>query len=813
MSYPSHIIERIRQLYKHREGHILPFPWCEDFSFNLKDIFTRLKIVNKEKTRGTLTDEISNITAIFKPHVECENPRIVLIEGEPGMGKTTYSQKLAYDWATKQDEWDESFPAIEVLIFLRCHDIKSSIWDAIDDQILPEDVDAEAKKDFVKFIQESQSKVLLVLDGLDEADPSKLPSIYFKLLESKELPYCHIVITSRHEVGKKVRRYCDTLWEIQGFTKEDAKNFIRKYFHNMEHLATKLLKELWPLRYYPFLYDGDDGEDDGDELITQLTKNPLNTALLCVLFEDFKGVLPKNRTQLYTEIALCVLRRYEKKNGFLNNDKDLILVYKKELLLLGSLALEALRNGEIYFDKQEESLRFTVLIKFGFLSIQTGGTKRKPCMRCAFLHKSFQEFFAGLYLAFQIMDKEIDCATIVNGERFWNELNRVFIFMGGIIASKSEEVAVSFVNSITAHINFLLRTHVGKATSCLVLAFKFILECSTLKENLESQLICTLCESLELSSITYLNFSGNIIGTIGVSCISQALTATSSLTNLDLSENSIGADGASFLSKALTANSSLTNLDLSENSIGDDGASFLSKALTANSSLTTLNLGYNGIGANGASFLSKALTANSSLTNLDLSENSIDDDGASFLSKALTANSSLTTLNLGYNGIGSNGASFLSKALTANSSLTNLDLSKNSIDDDGASFLSKALTANSSLTTLNLRYNGIGSNGASFLSKALTANSSLTNLDLSKNRIGADGASFLFKALTANLSLTNLDLSENRIVADDVSFLSKALTAKSSLTTLKLDYNGIVDDDTSFLSKAVKVNKTIIVIL
>ena len=799
VSYPSHIIERIRQLYKRREGHHLPFPWCEDFSFNLKDIFTRLKIVNKQKTRGVLTDEITNMTGIFRAHAECQKPRIVLIEGEPGMGKTTYSQKLAYDWATNQDEWDESFPAIEVLIFLRCYDIKSSIWDAIDDQILPEDVNKEAKENFVKFIQDNQSKVLLVLDGLDEADPSKL-AMYKKLVESKDLPGCHIVITSRHEIGKKLRRYCDTLWDIVGFTEEDAKSFIRKYFQGVQPMADKLIQKLWPS---PF------NQSYPTEKLGEMTNNPLNTALLCILFEDFEGVLPTNRTELYIEIVLCVLRRYEKKNGLSCSGKRLISVYRTELLLLGSLALDSLLKGEFYFERQEESFNSTVLLKFGFLSVQPASVKRKPCIRCAFLHKSFQEFFAGFYLAFQILDKEIDSASVVTNERYLYEMNQVFSYMSGIIALQSEETVLSLVNSITAHINLLVRRCDDKAKPCMKLAFKFVWECSTLKKNLESQLVRTLGKHLDLSSLTNLDLCGNGIGAVGASCISQALTANSSLTNLDLCENSIGPAGASSLSQALAANSSLTNLNLSWNGIGDDGASFLSEALAANSSLTNLDFRNNDIGAAGASCLSQALAANSSLTNLDLSYNSISGDGASCLSQALSANTSLTNLNLSYNSIGVDGASRLSEALIANSSLANLNLSNNSIGADGASSISKALAANSSLTYLDLSENSVGDDGASFLPQALSANSLLTNLNLRKNGICADGASFLSQALSANSVLTYLDLGMNSIGSDGASFLSQALTTNCSLTNLDLRCNSIGDDGASSLSNALTANSSL----
>ena len=794
------IIERIRQLYKRREGRLVPFPWCDVLNFKLNDIFTRLKIVNKEKTRGTLTDdEITNMTAIFRPHPDCQEPRILLIEGEPGMGKTTYTQKLAYDWANRQDEWDTSFPSIEVLLLLRCNDVKYGIWEAIDDQLLPDDIDEQAKENFFKYIRENQAKSLLLLDGLDEVPDSFKLDMYYSLVQSKLLPACHIAITSRHEVGKKVRPYCDTLWEIVGFTNNDAKSFIRKYFQGKEQLAAKLIKRLQMSEDDDD--DGDDDDDDSLETLGELTKNPLNTALLCCLFEDFEGVLPTSRTELYVEIVTFVLRRYEEKNGLKSNDGDLISGYKEELFLLGSFALESLLKGESYFEKKENTVK---PINFGFLSFQQGGAKRKPCTRYAFLHQSFQEFFAGFFLASQVISKERDLTSVVGDKRYLDKLRQVFLFMSGIIASRSEETAVTFFIVMAKKIN-----SAEDRKSYMRLACECLLECSRVQESLETRLVCSLGEHLDMSSLTEVNFMETGIHDAGAAAISIAITGNFSLTSLNLGLNSIGEAGASSLSQALTENSSLTSLDIGGNSIGYAGASSLSQALTANSSLTSLGISGNSIGDAGASALSQALTANSSLTSLDLNGNSIGDAGATSLSRALTANSSLISLYLYSNSIGDAGASSLSRALTANSSLTSLDLFRNSIGDAGASSLSQALTANSSLTGLYLGENSICDAGASSLSQGLTANSSLSSLDLSYNSIGEAGACSLSEALTENSSLTSLYLSYNSIGDAGASSLSQALTANSSLTSLYLSYNSIGDAGASSLSQALTANSSL----
>ena len=188
-----------------------------------------------------------------------------------------------------------------------------------------------------------------------------------------------------------------------------------------------------------------------------MMSNPLNTTLLCILCEDFNGSFPTSRTQLYIEIVLCVLRRYEEKNKLSSANDDLIKVYEKELLHLGHMALKSLCKGELYIEERKLDCSSTVLsllTKFGFLSIQiTQVCRRKRCVRYGFMHKSFQEFFSGFYLATKILCGELDCDTVVTDGRYFNELKQAFLFISGIVVSRCEETAVRLVKFIAAHIN------------------------------------------------------------------------------------------------------------------------------------------------------------------------------------------------------------------------------------------------------------------------------------------------------------------------------------------------------------------------
>ena len=82
-------------------------------------------------------------------------------------------------------------------LLIKCNEMKSSIWEAIDDQLLPTEIHDQAKECFFEFIRKNQSKVLLVLDGLDEMNSSELKAtLTLSMVRNSQVDtlYSHLVM-------------------------------------------------------------------------------------------------------------------------------------------------------------------------------------------------------------------------------------------------------------------------------------------------------------------------------------------------------------------------------------------------------------------------------------------------------------------------------------------------------------------------------------------------------------------------------------------------------------------------------------------
>jgi len=863
---PEKLVELIRREYK---GAVLcPFPWCEDeLQLELSNVFTRLQIVSKKKERTKLTDDNVNMTDVFRPHAECAEPRVVLIEGDPGMGKTTYCQKLAYDWSMREIPPEASFPKVEMLLLLKCRDMNTAdIEDAIGDQLLPQDVDEKEKENFFHFIHSNQSRVLLVLDGLDELRQDLFQG-FLPLIQGRVFFNIYVMLTTRHDVGMKVRRYCDTLLEIVGYTRNDADSYIKKYFCNHEDpsLAEKMIKKL---------------ESDGQ--LRELTANPLNISLLCLICEETGGMFPSKRTKMYDALVECALRRYFAKRGVPLDEDNPMESFADQLNQLGKMAFEALLKCQLYFSAVEMKCQSTDFLQLCFLSREPSASKIRPTPCYAFTHKTFQEYFAALYLAHQVLTGDQGAQSLlaqlspVDNWQVWE-------FLFTMVTSKNSDKAV-FVLSRLCSFFYHRRTQKVIDTTVEADADSDDIICEnnspvlkkywrrTFSED-EKELIDFVTKTLHLiaecedSENELKDYQKKLVHVMARCfpvyflelqptsryCLvySEYLKTNSTLVYLHLTSplnNSL----LTTISGVFHPKHKLVHLSLLDweaicypfrhivvppHQLISANASLgrrinwticfvvpaLAEVLKSGRLLTHLNLHHVLLCHEGVQTLTEVLQANHALTHVNLEKAMIFDPGAIVLGCFLQSNCTLSHLSLPKNWISGVGAGALADGLQSNRALKYLNLSQNLGGDSVAVALARAVESECTLTYLDLsqwfcstdknvpfpdnedvHVELIGPSGASALARALRLNYTLTALDLGHNAISDTGAAAVAEALKSNCILAELYLMENEIGETGAEALGKALQSNCTLTHLNLQGNCIGDSGAKAIAKALQ---------
>ena len=336
---------------------------------------------------------------------EEDNDPLVLVEGSPGIGKTTICLKLAHDWANRA--MPRNFPSFKLVFLLKCRDMKGDIIEDIGEdifeQLLPEDLKEKTKEALVNFLEDlnNQKQILIIFDGLDEL-PDKSEDRVNKVLGRKKLSFCYVLATTRQEKGIETRKQLqfDMCLAIEGFSEDDSFEYIRKHFRNIgtEHSATgeRLIKEV---KQNPLLRD--------------LQRNPLNLLLLCVVYEDHEGSLPSSITELYQTIVRCLLRRYCAREELKTpeKDEDLDKQFERPILALGELAWKCLLNDHLSFyedelEELEKSDEKIVARRVGLVYKEESLKRLKPRHAYSFLHKTFQEYLAASHIAHKFRRSE-----------------------------------------------------------------------------------------------------------------------------------------------------------------------------------------------------------------------------------------------------------------------------------------------------------------------------------------------------------------------------------------------------------------------
>ena len=425
------VVVKLLKAEYNRRSQLRPLLWDSTIELPIEQVYTRLKIVSKGKWAIQKKNDEVNVFDIFQVCDKSEDV-MTIVEGSPGIGKTTFCLKLAYDWVHGKIPSECSFPKFEFVFLLKCRDIDGDIMEAISEQLLPRGMEKSVEKllHFMKDIRNQEREILIILDGLDEL-PEQSRHHVDELLHRRILPFCYVLATTRQERGIEVRKSVvfDIHLEIKGYTENDSIAYVRRHFETIGQSpkGERLIEEM---QQNTFLH--------------ALRGNPLNLLLLCVIYEDYEGKLPTSRTELYQVIVQCLLRRYcaKRNQPAPRNDIALQKKFEKEILALGELAWICLLSDRYGFreselDEFEGRYPGLVARELGLLYKEESLKRLKPEHEYCFLHKTFQEYVAAAYIAEKLVNQQFNIFDHVPFNDLVTKHSQVFIFVSGMLGENA----------------------------------------------------------------------------------------------------------------------------------------------------------------------------------------------------------------------------------------------------------------------------------------------------------------------------------------------------------------------------------------
>jgi hypothetical protein len=383
---------------------------------------------------------------IAKPDEDGVLPKLVLVEGAPGVGKSTFAWEACRKWA--KGEILQEFDLV-VLIKLRSKSARKAtcLGDLIQ---YPRDPDIRQKviQDVTKTGGEG---VLLLLDGYDELQDED--SLFAKVINGDQLDAGTVLLTSRHWASESLLLPRDTNRpvsqhvEIRGFTAEDVGDYISSVLKN-EPMVLKDLKQY--LEVCPH--------------IRSMMYIPLNSAIVLEVYRKSKKenlLMPKTMTELYSSLILSLLRRHihdtypENKSFKMKDLKNLPSCVSHHFLALSKLAYVGIceNSKQVVFSEEEipGDLDSLGLMQSGVeLHIDVGAEKSY-----SFHHLTIQEFLAAYHISTlpvieQLKHFLINVSLYGNETRshdFNREIQMVTKFLAGLSPS-TFQMAESKINFI-----------------------------------------------------------------------------------------------------------------------------------------------------------------------------------------------------------------------------------------------------------------------------------------------------------------------------------------------------------------------------
>ncbi|NER38130.1 MAG: NACHT domain-containing protein [Oscillatoria sp. SIO1A7] len=325
----------------------------------------------KQEERLTPIAEDSFFEEVLrKGQSEKSQGRRIAIIGEPGSGKTTRLQKIAF-WILEEK--------LGLPIWVSLADLtEATITHHIEEMWLKPTGQSLSIDDLTQY----KDRIWLLLDGLDEMT-ARIEDRHVEQLLKGWVQAARVIVTCRVNVWDADRNAFSgfDIFRNLEFDPEQVAGYIKSWFAEIgdaakgESLEARL------------------AESENSRL-KELVRNPLRLWMLCQIWQSKAGGLPETQAALYGQFVDWVY-------SWKANEE---ILEKREVIdkALAQLALAAMAEKEesSRFRLRESWVRETLASRSTFEAAKQLGwlnrVERPPEAICVFYHPTFQEYFAAL---------------------------------------------------------------------------------------------------------------------------------------------------------------------------------------------------------------------------------------------------------------------------------------------------------------------------------------------------------------------------------------------------------------------------------
>ena len=708
--------------------------------------------------------------------------KVILIEGGPGMGKSTLAIKICKSWAI-----GESFQQYDAIILLPLQDEDTQKAEGISD--LLQIKNKEEKKRLSDEIEKSDgNRICFILDGFDEL-PKHLQnksSLFVQL--PKRLPKCTVVYTSRPEAYVKLEFIVSQKIKIHGFREEEVNKYIESAYKSV-----------------------DNGEKKAQELMLKVKNNlsirnilwiPIISAIICHIFLSGTN-LPNTLTELYRILCLNLISRHiskqnpdEEEDGFDSFD-NLPEPYDKQFHNLCYLAYKEKEQGKISFSKnklKEIDINVNEKSGLGFLLIVPTIALYGRQTLYGFLHPTLQEFYAAMYISKLSPKEQLEQ---LNKYQFNDDYQRIWRFYSGITGLENKDILEHMLPSKWVFSDYR-KERIVELLLC-------IHETQYHSKKISRFVGDHMDGAIDLSNYRLYNHRLYNEQNYSYCAIGYFLREYKGvLKEINLANCHIDDEACEILLPALSTALSFRKSDLQINlwyhDLTDKSSDQIVSLVSSNYPINRLDVGGCKIYSSIGSKIVEKLSCNTSIREIVLCQSFLDME---LLGKMLSSNKTLSILNISDNNIGANGCGCMAKWRKI--SLNRMIMKKCKIGNIGMDKVGLMLSYNASVEYIDLEKNKISDSGVQKFVGHLSKCNSIKQLILRKNDITDTGADHIVQLFTCSRSsLTRIALSGNKIKSHGIDRILHSIRKVDTVHIME----GVEVDNVPFSTLSTVLHKT-----